>query len=181
MPHQSLPVHRVSRRDNGYPVGPDMAPRRWSCRTGWTQATSGRNWACPREARTRRQAAPRHRTCTACATERQPRSLPFGSTCDATDTLTNPGSFRSLVFRLIHLHPALTMAMAFLARRCEARMCLALAVHVKGFGFWLRCGEQTLKFGAPLALEHDLRLLLPHPASESYSRRRWIQMFVTEH
>src|ERR1700730_16452679 len=42
-------------------------------------------------------------------------------------------------------------------------------------------GEQTLKFGAPLALEHDLRLLLPHPASESYSRRRWIQMFVTEH
>src|ERR1700730_1621692 len=80
----------------------------------------------------------------------------------------------SLLFRLIHLHPALTMAMAFLARRCEARMCLALAVHVKGFGFWLRCGEQTLKFGAPLALEHDLRLLLPHPASESYSRR-WIQ------
>jgi hypothetical protein len=32
-------------------------------------------------------------------------------------------------------------------------MGLALAVHVKGFGFWLRCGEQTLKFGAPLALE----------------------------
>src|ERR1700730_13260681 len=90
-------------------------------------------------------------------------------------------AFENLVFRLIHLHPALTMAMAFLARRCEARMCLALAVHVKGFGFWLRCGEQTLKFGAPLALEHDLRLLLPHPASESYSRRRWIQMFVTEH
>src|ERR1700730_2170055 len=29
--------------------------------------------------------------------------------------------------------------MAFLARRCEARMGLALAVHVKGFGFWLRC------------------------------------------
>ena len=55
-----------------------------------------------------------------------------------------------LVFRLIHLHPALTMAMAFLARRREARMGLALAVHVKGFGFWLRCGEQTLKFGAPL-------------------------------
>ena len=54
-----------------------------------------------------------------------------------------------LVFRLIHLDPALTMAMAFLARRCEARMGLALAVHVKGFGFWLRCGEQTLKFGAP--------------------------------
>src|SRR3984893_17266553 len=46
---------------------------------------------------------------------------------------------RTLVFRLIHLHPALTMAMAFLARRCEARMGLALAVHVKGFGFWLRC------------------------------------------
>src|ERR1700730_4998600 len=44
-----------------------------------------------------------------------------------------------LVFRLIHLDPALTMAMAFLARRCEARMGLALAVHVKGFGFWLRC------------------------------------------
>src|SRR6202045_1932318 len=33
----------------------------------------------------------------------------------------------------------ITMAMAFLARRCEARMGLALAVHVKGFGFWLRC------------------------------------------
>src|SRR6202045_2503952 len=44
-----------------------------------------------------------------------------------------------LVFRLIHLDPALTMAMAFLARRCEARMGLVLAVHVKGFGVWLRC------------------------------------------
>src|ERR1700726_727259 len=29
--------------------------------------------------------------------------------------------------------------MAFLARRCEARMGLVLAVHVKGFGVWLRC------------------------------------------
>src|ERR1700730_10518497 len=44
-----------------------------------------------------------------------------------------------LVFRLIHLDPALTMAMAFLARRCEARRGLAFAVHVKGFGVWLRC------------------------------------------
>src|ERR1700730_18556882 len=44
-----------------------------------------------------------------------------------------------LVSRLIHSDPALTMAMTFLARRCEARMGLVLAVHVKGFGVWLRC------------------------------------------
>ena len=31
------------------------------------------------------------------------------------------------------------MASAFLARRCFARMDLALAVHLKGFGFWFRC------------------------------------------
>src|ERR1700731_2547703 len=48
-----------------------------------------------------------------------------------------------LVFRRIHLHPALTMAMAFLARRCEARMGLVLAVHVKGLGGWLRCSVHS--------------------------------------
>src|SRR6267142_879485 len=31
------------------------------------------------------------------------------------------------------------MASAFLARRCLARMDLALAVHLKGLGFWFRC------------------------------------------
>src|ERR1700730_9869225 len=64
----------------------------------------------------------------------------FSASSRPSPSLIPLGSFRlRLVFRLIHLHPALTMAMAFLARRCEARMGLALAVHVKGFGFWLRC------------------------------------------
>ena len=102
------------------------------------------------------------------------------------------------MFRLIHLDPALTMAMAFLARRPDGCFrnsglahdrhdAMAIGAHEhnpRALGDLLSrvpVGEQTLKFGAPLALEHDLRLLLPHPASESYSRRRWIQMFVTEH
>src|ERR1700730_3810325 len=53
--------------------------------------------------------------------------------CAPIDTQSPFTLSHNLVFRLIHLHPALTMAMAFLARRCEARMGLALAVHVKGF------------------------------------------------
>src|SRR6185295_15941064 len=42
------------------------------------------------------------------------------------------------VYSLV-LHPAFAMASAFLARWCFARMDLALAVHLKGFGFWFRC------------------------------------------
>jgi len=44
-----------------------------------------------------------------------------------------------LIFRHIHLHPALTIARAFWARRWDARMGLALAIHVEGFGAWLGC------------------------------------------
>src|ERR1700687_492804 len=38
---------------------------------------------------------------------------------------------------------ALAKARAFLALRCLARMDLALAVHLKGFGFWFRCVIQS--------------------------------------
>ena len=42
-------------------------------------------------------------------------------------------------------------------------------------------GEQTRKFSARFALEHGLRWPIHQAASESYSRRTRIQMFVTEH
>src|ERR1700730_4560237 len=67
-----------------------------------------------------------------------------------------------LVFRLIHLDPALTMAMAFLARRCEARRGLALAVHVKGFGFG--CDARSIRRS---------RLRVPRHCVKMPRRMRW--------